>query len=74
MKKLTQADRLYNHLSAGGKITSLEAFNLLGITQLSARVIDLERAGHNIKHDRIKVMNRFGEQLTVTQYSMEKSQ
>lgn len=70
MAKQSQAQRLYAHLESGGTITSLEAFNVLGITQLSARIIDLETAGHSIKHERITVKNRFDEDVRVTQYSL----
>lgn len=70
MAKQTQAERLLAHLSNGGTITSLEAFNVLGITQLSARITELEAKGHAIRHDPIKVFNRFGESVRVIQYSM----
>lgn len=70
MQKQTQTDRLLAHFHAGYTITSLEAFNVLGITQLSARITDLENAGHSIKHERVKVRNRFGEDVRVVRYSM----
>jgi hypothetical protein len=70
-KKITQTDRLLEHFKAGHSITSLEAFNTLGITQLSSRIIALEREGHLIRHDRIKVKNRFGESISIVKYSMD---
>lgn len=70
MAKQTQAERLLDHFRAGYTITSLEAFNVLGITQLSARITDLESAGHSIQHERVKVRNRFGEDVRVVRYSM----
>lgn len=70
MAKQSQAQRLLAHLQSGGTITSLEAFNVLGITQLSARIIDLERSGHLINHERITVQNRFGEDVRVVRYSI----
>lgn len=70
MKIPSQRERLLSHLQAGKTITSLEAFNVLGITQLSARVVELEKQGVAIRHDRIKVRNRFGESINVTQYKI----
>lgn len=68
--KQTQAERLLEYLQAGNSITRLDAFNALGIVELSARVIDLEHKGHKINRERITVQNRFGEDVRVTKYSM----
>lgn len=66
----TQGERLLAHLQGGETITSLEAFNVLGITQLSSRIGELEKQGYDITHTPIKVENRFGESVRVVQYSM----
>lgn len=66
----TQAGRLLAHLQAGNTITRLQSFLTLGIIELSARCIDIEREGYTINKKRIKVENRFGEQISVTEYSM----
>lgn len=69
----TQANRLFNHLKSGGVTHRLHALIELGIFELSARVIDLERQGHQISKRRIEVENRFGEKVKVVEYGLEKS-
>jgi hypothetical protein len=66
----TQAGRLLAHLQAGKTITRLQSFIELGIVELSSRCIDIERDGYKIDRKRIKVDNRYGESVTVTEYSM----
>ncbi len=64
----TQAQRLKQHFDNDLSITRLEAFQELGIVELSARIIDLEREGYEISRTRIKVNNRFGEEVRVMKY------
>ena len=64
----TQAERLLNHFNEGKTITSLEAYSQLGITQLGARIHDLEQRGHLISRKMIEVKNRFGESCHVKEY------
>ena len=64
----TQAQRLKKHFERGFSITRLGAFNELGIVELSARIIDLERQGYEISRTRIQVNNRFGESVRVMKY------
>lgn len=66
----TQAGRLLQHLQSGRTITRLESFIELGIVELSARCIDIERQGHTINRKRIKVLNRYNEPVSVTEYSL----
>jgi hypothetical protein len=69
---MTQAERLKEALTNGHKITRLSALIDLGIFELSARIIDLERQGYKFNKPRIKVTNRFGESVTVVEYSLKK--
>ena len=71
MAKATQQDRLLGYLSSGLKIDRLTSFNLLGIIELSARVIDLENRGCIIDRKRKTVTNRFDENISVMEYWME---
>lgn len=66
----SQSQRLLEHLKSGKPITRLEALTELGIFELSARIIDLENAGHVIPRTRIKVTNRFGESVSVAEYRL----
>ena len=64
----TQATRLLDHFNQGKTITSLGAYDELGITQLGARIHDLEQRGHLISRKMIEVKNRFGESCHVKEY------
>jgi hypothetical protein len=69
---MTQTERLKEALTSGHKITRLTALVDLGIFELSARIGELEKQGHKFNKPRIKVTNRFGESVTVVEYSLKK--
>ncbi len=69
---MTQTERLKEALTSGHKITRLSALVDLGIFELSARIGELEKQGHKFNKPRIKVTNRFGESVTVVEYSLKK--
>lgn len=68
--KNSQVNRLLEHFKSGGTVTSLKAYNELGITQLATRIKDLEEMGHVINRTWVKVFNRFGEECRVKEYSL----
>lgn len=49
----SQCGRLLRHFKNGGKVTSMSAYMLFGITQLGARIKDLETKGHRFARPRI---------------------
>ena len=51
----TQCDRLLRHFRNGGTVTSLEAYEKFGITQLGRCISDLERAGHQFNRPKIRL-------------------
>ncbi len=55
---MTQAQELLHYLKERGSITPLEALQELGIFRLAARIHDLERAGHSIPRETVKVTGR----------------
>ena len=57
---MSQNGRLLAHLEQHGSITSMEAFVMLGITQLSARISELEKLDYVIARDPVKVPTRDG--------------
>ena len=67
--KDSQNKRLLEHLQKGNKVTPLNAWSMLGIYRLSARVFDLRDSGHEIKTKRIEVENAQGEKFNVAEYS-----
>ena len=68
---MKQAKRVLDYLESGNTITTLNAFNELGITRLAARIYELKEEGHDVKSKRIKVTNRYDEQCSVSEYYME---
>lgn len=51
----TQCKRIVDYIRANGHITSLEAAKHLNITQLCARIVDLESRGFVFNKPRFKV-------------------
>lgn len=55
-----QTKTILQHLCKHKSITSIQAFELYGITRLSARIFDLRSAGHKIGLIWETSLNRFG--------------
>ena len=68
---MTQHGRVLDYLTDGKKLTCLNAFAELGITQVASRILELKREGYTILKNNIKVTNRYGEKVTVAEYYME---
>lgn len=49
-------------------ITSVQAFNLFGVTRLSDIVFRLRKAGYNIITEQITTKNRYGHATTYARY------
>lgn len=69
-KKPTQCDRILKYLHDFGSITSYEAFTDLGITQLAARLRNLEDDGYIFKKSMICKINRYGEKVHFKKYEL----
>ena len=69
----TQIQRILDHLQTYPEITSMEAFQLYGITRLSACIFDLKKKGYKIATRRVKLKNRYGEPVTFVAYSLVRS-
>ena len=63
-----QLERIREHFEGGNTVTSLEAYDKLGITQLATRIFELKQQGYPIQSRRIDVENRFGEECSVCEY------
>ena len=68
---MTQSERVLKYLEDGKKLTCLNAFEELGITQVAARIFELKEKGHDINTNRRKVTNRYNEICSVAEYYME---
>ncbi len=65
--KQSQCKRIVEYIRKKGYITSLEAYQKLNVTQLAARITDLESAGFAFAKPRLKVD---GCRQPVTHYSI----
>lgn len=64
-------ERFIKFVQKHGSITSLEAFEYLGETRLSATVYELRQKGVNISDRWIECKNRFGESVRYKEYFIE---
>lgn len=72
-KPMTQQERVLSYLQDGNKLTCLNAFNELGITQVASRIFELKEQGYPIAKKMITVKNRYDEKCSVAEYYMEAS-
>lgn len=66
--KITQKDRIINYIREFGSITSKEAYDDLGITQLATRIKELKEDGHEFRTEWENSKNRFGEKVEFKRY------
>lgn len=69
---MKQQERLLKYLKDNGSITAYEAVKELGILQLSARIIELQRQGYKFDRKQESSKNRYGEKVYYKRYSLEK--
>lgn len=72
MGRVTQKERVLDYMDEFGSISALEAFRDLGIMQLSARLVELEKEGHRFNKKQESALNRYGERIYYTRYSIAK--
>lgn len=65
---MNQTARVLQYLEDGKKLTCLNAFNELGITQVAARIFELKELGYDIRKKMITVTNRYDEKCSVAEY------
>lgn len=68
--KQTQCDRILDYMTRFGSISTLEAFNDLGVARLASRIHDLKRRGYSIIGETQTSKNRFGEDTTYKVYRL----
>ena len=65
-----QRQAVLQHLKTTGPLTSMEAFNLYGITRLSAIVFDLRKLGHTILTIECAGKTRYGNACMYAKYKL----
>lgn len=67
---MTQIEAVANFIKENGSITSMQAFESLGITRLSARIFEMEQKGYVILKSREEGENRYGEKVRFIRYTL----
>ena len=70
---MNQNEIILNHLRKNKGITSMDAFELYGITRLSARIHDLREEGYEISMIWEYATNRYGNQVKYGKYFLIKN-
>ena len=71
----SQAMTIYKYLTDGNTITSMDALRIFGVARLASRICDIEkRTGITPNRRRIPVTNRFGKEVYVNEYWIEKGE
>ena len=68
-----QQQRVLDYMNAFGSISSMEAFQDLGVTRLAAVIFELKRKGIAIRSVTEARQNRFGEVKHFARYSVVNS-
>lgn len=68
---MTQRERIMKYVEEFGSISSWEAYQDLGITQLATRIKELEERGEKFERVRETKLNRYGEPTSFVRYTKE---
>ena len=69
--RLTQYDRVLDHLKKNKKLSQKQAINLYGAYRLSAIIYNLRKDGYNITTSFKSGKNRFGDNVSWAEYKLE---
>ena len=65
---MTQKQMILRYMEDHGSISTMEAYNDLGITRLAARISEMITDGHRIAKETETSFNRFGDKVSYTRY------
>lgn len=68
---MRQTERILEYMRDFGSITTVQAFQDLGVTRLASRIHDLRDHGYCITREMAKAKNRYGETVRFARYSLE---
>lgn len=69
--KIAQKDRILQYIREFGSISSWEAYQDLGITQLGARIDQLKKEGYEFRTEWGNSTNRYGDKTYYKKYYLE---
>lgn len=67
----TQTAHILEHMKNHRGISTMEAFDLYGVTRLSARIWDLRHDGYVIAGVRKDGVNRYGKKVSYYEYRLD---
>ena len=70
-RKPTQREKVLDYICQFGCITSWQAYQDLGITQLATRIFELKERGYEFSKTRIYTKNRLGEKTHYDEYRVK---
>lgn len=68
---ISQNTRVLQYIQDFGSITTLEAFEDLGVTRLASRIHDLKVAGYEFIKEYEESKNRYGEKVHYIRYKLK---
>lgn len=69
--RMNQKELVIQYMNDFGSITTLEAFQDLGVTRLPARIADLRSDGYVIASKKVTKKNRYGKKVSFNRYWVE---
>ena len=66
---MTQTEAIRKYVKEHGSITTMEAFQNLGITRLAARIADLVHEGYSVKRVPVEYTTPLGTTVRIMRYS-----
>ena len=69
---MNQREKIVLYIQKFGSISSMEAFQDLGIIRLSARIYELREEGYKFEETFKASKNRFGESVSYKRYRFQK--
>ena len=71
--RASQVSKILSYMLEGHTITPLEALQLFGVLRLAAVICEIEKKlGYPPKRKRVSVKNRFGKNVSVMMYWLDK--
>jgi len=67
---MTQQERILEYLQEGKVLSRLNAWDNLGILEAPARISELRSKGYGIQTRFRTVLNRYGEQVRIAEWSL----
>lgn len=65
---MNQVEMIIDYINENGSITTMQAFNELGVTRLASRISDIKKSGHEVQSETVAGKNRYGKPVYFKRY------